>query len=198
MAILAASRHGFHGGIGILALLVLAGLVYGLVRMSQRRAAHPKRTGRGAAQAAPTVTAPDNRGHGPAVNTAGQHGSGGDARPVRPDAGSPGARVGASERGWAVETHGLTKRFGATAAVDNVDLLVPRGSAFGYLGPNGAGKTTLIRTLLGLTRADTGTMSLLGVPVPSQRSRALRATSFSQTKSAFQNKSAFCPSHSGC
>ena len=74
---------------------------------------------------------------------------------------------------WAVEAHGLSKRFGAQVAVDNVDLLVPRGSAFGYLGPNGAGKTTLIRVLLGLTRADGGTMSLLGIPVPSQRSRAL-------------------------
>jgi ABC-2 type transport system ATP-binding protein len=76
-------------------------------------------------------------------------------------------------RGWAVEVHGLTKRFGTQVAVDNVDLLVPRGSAFGYLGPNGAGKTTLIRVLLGLTKPDSGTMSLLGVPVPAQRSRAL-------------------------
>jgi len=74
---------------------------------------------------------------------------------------------------WAVEVHGLTKRFGTRAAVDNVDLLVPRGSALGYVGPNGAGKTTLIRVLLGLTRADRGTMSLLGVPVPAQRARAL-------------------------
>ena len=74
---------------------------------------------------------------------------------------------------WAVEVHGLTKRFGARTAVDNVDLLVAQGSAFGYLGPNGAGKTTLIRVLLGLTRADSGTMSLLGVPVPAQRGRAL-------------------------
>src|SRR6202046_5810726 len=74
---------------------------------------------------------------------------------------------------WAVETHGLTKRFGPKAAVNGVELLVPRGSAFGYLGPNGAGKTTLIRVLLGLTRADAGTMSLLGVPVPAERGRAL-------------------------
>ena len=74
---------------------------------------------------------------------------------------------------WAVEVHGLSKRFGAQVAVDNVDLLVPRGSAFGYLGPNGAGKTTLIRVLLGLTRANSGTMSLLGIPVPAQRRRAL-------------------------
>jgi len=54
-----------------------------------------------------------------------------------------------------------------------VELLVPRGSAFGYLGPNGAGKTTLIRTLLSLTRADGGTMSLLGIRVPAERRRAL-------------------------
>ncbi|MGD0683648.1 MAG: ABC transporter ATP-binding protein [Streptosporangiaceae bacterium] len=78
-----------------------------------------------------------------------------------------------SPRGWAVETHGLTKRFGANTAVNGVELLVPRGSAFGYLGPNGAGKTTLIRVLLGLTRADAGTMSLLGYPVPRCRAAAL-------------------------
>ena len=74
---------------------------------------------------------------------------------------------------WAVETHGLTKRFGAKIPVNDVELLVPRGSAFGYLGPNGAGKTTLIRVLLGLTHADAGTMSLLGYPVPRHRDAAL-------------------------
>ena len=76
-------------------------------------------------------------------------------------------------RQWAVETHGLTKRFKDNVAVDGVELLVPRGCAFGYLGPNGAGKTTLIRVLLGLTHADAGTMSLLGYPVPRHRDRAL-------------------------
>jgi ABC-2 type transport system ATP-binding protein len=85
--------------------------------------------------------------------------------------GVPGKLAGESR--WAVETHGLTKRFGAKAAVNGVELLVPRGSAFGYLGPNGAGKTTLIRVLLGLTRADAGTMSLLGYPVPRHRDAAL-------------------------
>jgi ABC-2 type transport system ATP-binding protein len=78
-----------------------------------------------------------------------------------------------SDERWAVETHGLTKRFKANVAVDGVELLVPRGCAFGYLGPNGAGKTTLIRVLLGLTRADAGTMKLLGHEVPSHRDRAL-------------------------
>ena len=80
---------------------------------------------------------------------------------------------GASEGQWAVETHGLTKRFGDNIAVNGVELLVPRGCAFGYLGPNGAGKTTLIRVLLGLTQADAGTMSLLGYTVPKHRDVAL-------------------------
>jgi len=74
---------------------------------------------------------------------------------------------------WAVETRGLTKRFGENIAVDDVELLVPRGCAFGYLGPNGAGKTTLIRVLLGLTHADAGTMTLLGHAVPRHRDVAL-------------------------
>ncbi len=77
------------------------------------------------------------------------------------------------ETEWAVETHGLTKRFGENIAVNDVELLVPRGCAFGYLGPNGAGKTTLIRVLLGLTHANAGTMSLLGYAVPRHRDRAL-------------------------
>ena len=86
-------------------------------------------------------------------------------------ASSPPAPVGDSQ--WAVETHGLTKRFGDNVAVNDVELLVPRGCAFGYLGPNGAGKTTLIRVLLGLTHADAGTMFLLGHRVPRHRDAAL-------------------------
>src|SRR5579884_3295640 len=78
------------------------------------------------------------------------------------------------ERTPAVETHGLTKRFGQRTAIDGVDLHVPSGSAFGFLGPNGAGKTTMIRMLLGLTHASAGTMSLLGRPVPAERATALQ------------------------
>jgi ABC-2 type transport system ATP-binding protein len=74
----------------------------------------------------------------------------------------------------AIETRGLTKRFGERAAIDGIDLQVPRGSAFGFLGPNGAGKTTMIRTLLGLTRATAGSMELLGHPVPAERAEALK------------------------
>jgi ABC-2 type transport system ATP-binding protein len=74
----------------------------------------------------------------------------------------------------AIETQGVTKRFGSRAAIDGVDLHVPRGSAFGFLGPNGAGKTTMIRMLLGLTRASAGSMHVLGRPVPAERGQALR------------------------
>jgi ABC-2 type transport system ATP-binding protein len=86
------------------------------------------------------------------------------------EAGSNGRNGGT---GYVVETSGLTKRFGDRVAVDDVELRVPRGSAFGYLGPNGAGKTTLIRMLLGLTDASAGTMRLLGRPVPAARADAL-------------------------
>ena len=72
-----------------------------------------------------------------------------------------------------IETHSLTKRFGERNAVDNVDLVVPAGVAFGFLGPNGAGKTTMIRTLLGLTEPTAGEITLLGLRQPDQRKDAL-------------------------
>jgi ABC-2 type transport system ATP-binding protein len=56
----------------------------------------------------------------------------------------------------------LQKRFGATVALDGLDLDVAAGEVHGFLGPNGAGKTTTIRILLGLMRADAGTVRLLG------------------------------------
>ncbi len=86
---------------------------------------------------------------------------------------APGAGLPGSAADTAIETHGLVKRFGERAAIDQVDLRVPRGCAFGFLGPNGAGKTTMIRMLLGLTRASAGSMSVLGYPVPSRRAEAL-------------------------
>jgi ABC-2 type transport system ATP-binding protein len=64
----------------------------------------------------------------------------------------------------AIETHGLTRRFGARAAVDRVDLRVPAECVYGFLGPNGAGKTTTIRLLLGLLRPDAGEVRVFGEP----------------------------------
>jgi ABC-2 type transport system ATP-binding protein len=82
--------------------------------------------------------------------------------------------IPSSSNGPAIETAGLTKKFGQRTAIDGVDLHVPRGSAFGFLGPNGAGKTTMIRMLLGLTEASAGRMKLLGLPVPAEREQALQ------------------------
>ena len=67
----------------------------------------------------------------------------------------------------AIETHGLTRRFGQHVAVNAVDLAVPRGAVYGFLGPNGSGKTTTIRLLLGLMSPHAGTVSLLGGTMPS-------------------------------
>jgi ABC-2 type transport system ATP-binding protein len=66
----------------------------------------------------------------------------------------------------AIKTSQLTKRFGDQAAVDGINLSVPKGSVFGFLGPNGSGKTTTIRMLLGLAEATEGTIELLGEEVP--------------------------------
>ena len=66
----------------------------------------------------------------------------------------------------AIETRGLTKRFGHHNAVDGIDLAVPRGAVFGFLGPNGSGKTTTIRMLLGLAAATDGEINVLGSRMP--------------------------------
>ena len=66
----------------------------------------------------------------------------------------------------AILVHGLKKSYGSVAAVDGVDLEVPRGSFFGFLGPNGAGKSTTIRILTGLIPADSGTVEILGRRLP--------------------------------
>ena len=137
----------------ILGLVVLAALGYGAVRLTHRvRLNRPPSPRQELPSREPTAPSP---------------------APAPPTARRAPSTFQHPNGGWAVETHGLTKRFGPTVAVDDVELLVPRGSAFGYLGPNGAGKTTLIRTLLGLTKANAGTMALLGTTVPAERSRAL-------------------------
>ncbi len=184
----AAPGHGQHVPFGLilLAIVVLGALGYGAVRVTHRvRLSRPPRQ---VTRPEPPIPAqqPPIPAQQPPI-PAQQRPIPAQQRPIPaqqpaipaqqpPSPGPAPARPTSfahPDNGWAVETHGLTKRFGATVAVDDVELLVPRGSAFGYLGPNGAGKTTLIRTLLGLTRANAGTMSLLGIRVPAERSRAL-------------------------
>ncbi|MGV1050394.1 MAG: ATP-binding cassette domain-containing protein [Solirubrobacterales bacterium] len=63
----------------------------------------------------------------------------------------------------AIRTAGLGKRYGATVALEGLDLDVAAGEVYGYLGPNGAGKTTTIRLLLGLHRPSAGRAELFGL-----------------------------------
>src|SRR6267378_5473967 len=57
----------------------------------------------------------------------------------------------------------LTRRFGATTALDSVSLSLPRGAVYGLVGANGAGKTTLIKHILGLLRAESGSVRVFGI-----------------------------------
>src|ERR1700692_3386712 len=66
----------------------------------------------------------------------------------------------------AIEIAALRKVYGDKAAVDGLTLSVPQGCFFGFLGPNGAGKTTTIRMLMGLAPPTSGTIELLGMPMP--------------------------------
>ncbi|MFN7998940.1 MAG: ABC transporter ATP-binding protein [Bryobacteraceae bacterium] len=68
----------------------------------------------------------------------------------------------------AIAVHGLHKVYGDKAAVDGLDLVVPRGCFFGFLGPNGAGKSTTIRMLTGLVPPTSGTVDILGHRLPDE------------------------------
>ncbi len=62
-----------------------------------------------------------------------------------------------------IAINGLTRRFGSRVALDQVTLTVPRGIVFGLVGANGAGKTTLIKHVLGLLKAETGSVRVFGL-----------------------------------
>jgi daunorubicin resistance ABC transporter ATP-binding subunit len=74
----------------------------------------------------------------------------------------------------AIVVEGVGKRFGATTALDGVDLRVPAGGVLGLLGPNGAGKTTLVRILATLLRPDTGRATVAGLDVVRQAAAVRR------------------------
>src|SRR5579862_3863629 len=68
----------------------------------------------------------------------------------------------------AIEVKDLRKLYDQKAAVDGLTLSVPRGCFFGFLGPNGAGKTTTIKMLMGLAPPTSGSIHLLGLPMPEE------------------------------
>lgn len=68
----------------------------------------------------------------------------------------------------AISVQGLHKTYGTTTALQGLSFEIPAGRITGFLGPNGAGKTTTFRSLLGLTRPDSGDVAVLGLEVPAQ------------------------------
>ncbi|HWO55749.1 MAG TPA: ABC transporter ATP-binding protein [Paenibacillus cookii] len=75
---------------------------------------------------------------------------------------------------YAIDTHQLTRRFGQRETVKRIDLKVPKREIYGFLGPNGAGKTTTIRMLLGLIRASSGDIRILGKDLNKNRMEILK------------------------
>lgn len=77
----------------------------------------------------------------------------------------------------AIETFTLTKKYGKTNAVEELEMKVPVGSIYGFLGPNGAGKSSTMKMILGLVKPDTGSVKVLGSTVSNKnRLEILRHT----------------------
>ena len=76
-----------------------------------------------------------------------------------------------SPGGTVVEANSLVKTFGDVRALDGLDISIRKGELFGLLGPNGSGKTTFIRMVAGLVRPTSGSLTVLGHPVPAQADR---------------------------
>ena len=77
-----------------------------------------------------------------------------------------------------IELKALTKRYGNFVAVDNLNLLIPKGEIFGFIGPNGAGKTTTINMIGGILAPTLGTVMICGINMESDPEKAKRKIGF--------------------
>ncbi len=93
-----------------------------------------------------------------------------------------------AQNGMALEARGLVKRYRGLARVDGVHLDVREGTLFSLLGPNGAGKTTTIKMLCCLTRADSGSVSILGVDALKEGARARSLVAISPQETAIAGR----------
>jgi branched-chain amino acid transport system ATP-binding protein len=91
------------------------------------------------------------------------------------------AVTAAAGEGLALETRGLTKRFGGLVAVDGLTMAVPRGQIRGLIGPNGSGKTTTVNVLSGLYRPDDGEIHLCGQQTDRLRPHQITACGVART-----------------
>jgi len=89
-----------------------------------------------------------------------------------------------------IEATGLTKRYGATVAVDDLSFTVPPGQVTGFLGPNGAGKSTTMRLILGLDAPDSGSVTVDGRPYAARRRPLFQAGALLEAKAFHGGRSA--------
>lgn len=85
----------------------------------------------------------------------------------------------------AIETNGLTKFYGKSRGIVNLDLTVKEGEFFGFIGPNGAGKSTTIRTLLGLIKPSGGNARIFGKDIISQKESILSEVGYLPSEAVF-------------
>ena len=86
---------------------------------------------------------------------------------------------------YAIEIKKLTKSYGESRGITEVDLAVEKGDFFGFIGPNGAGKSTTIRTLLGLIEKNSGEAYVLGKDITTSRTEILSDVGYMPSDSAF-------------
>lgn len=84
-----------------------------------------------------------------------------------------------------IQTNKLTKYYGKTKGILDLDLSVSRGEFFGFIGPNGAGKSTTIRTLLGMIRPTSGEARLLGMDIQKNKEQILARTGYLPSETVF-------------
>lgn len=84
-----------------------------------------------------------------------------------------------------IETNGLTKFYGKSRGIVNLDLTVKEGEFFGFIGPNGAGKSTTIRTLLGLIKPSGGNARIFGKDIISQKESILSEVGYLPSEAVF-------------
>lgn len=85
----------------------------------------------------------------------------------------------------AIETTNLTKYYGKSRGIEELNLSVNKGEFFGFIGPNGAGKSTTIRTLLGLIKSSSGSASVLGLDIEKDKEKILERIGYLPSETTF-------------
>lgn len=84
-----------------------------------------------------------------------------------------------------IKTTKLTKYYGKSRGIDNLDLIVKKGEFFGFIGPNGAGKSTTIRTLLGLIVPTSGTAQIFDLDIIKDKETILQKIGYMPSEALF-------------